>query len=162
MFARQFPDTHIMITDISPVMIAQARQTIKKYGLEDRVDFTLLDVNDSDVLRRLGKFDLIYSVYSMHHWPDLHRGLASLVDGIDSGGNLYLGDLKRVWWLYYLPTNSNDIRQIRAAYRPSEISQVFDRLGMVDYSIKTLFPYFMQSVMIRKSGLCTGGFKDRR
>ena len=148
MFAEQFPGVHITVTDISPLMISVAKQTIKKRGLQDRIDFCLLDVNDRDVLKRLGKFDLIYSIYSMHHWSDLERGVASLLDSIDNGGLLYLGDLKRVWWLYYLPVNNNDIQQIRAAYRPTEIKQVFQKLGAVNYRVKTLFPYFMQSVVV--------------
>ena len=147
-FAEQFPGVHITVTDISPLMISVAKQTIKKRGLQDRIDFCLLDVNDRDVLKRLGKFDLIYSIYSMHHWSDLERGVASLLDSIDNGGLLYLGDLKRVWWLYYLPVNNNDIQQIRAAYRPTEIKQVFQKLGAVNYRVKTLFPYFMQSVVV--------------
>ena len=152
MFARQFPGTHITVTDISPIMISLAKQTIKKYGLEDRIDFCLLDVNDGDVITRLGKFNLIYSIYSMHHWQGIERGVASLLESMNRGGMLYLGDLKRVWWLYCLPTNNNDVRQIRAAYRPSEIKQVFKKLGVVDYRMKTLFPYFMQSIVVRKSG----------
>ena len=148
MFAEQFPGVHITVTDISPLMISVAKQTIKKRGLQDRIDFCLLDVNDRDVLKRLGKFDLIYSIYSMHHWPDLEMGVSSLLDNIDHGGLLYLGDLKRVWWLYYLPMNNKDVQQIRAAYRPTELKKVFQKLGAVNYRIKTLFPYFMQSVLV--------------
>ena len=148
MFAEQFPGVHITVTDISPVMISMAKQTITKRGLQDRVDFCLLNVNDGDVLKRLGKFDLIYSIYSMHHWPDLERGVANLLDSISSGGLLYLGDLKRVWWLYYLPVNNNDVQQIRAAYRSIEVRKVLQKLGPVNYKIRTLFPYFMQSVIV--------------
>ena len=84
----------------------------------------------------------------MHHWPDLERGVANLLDSISSGGLLYLGDLKRVWWLYYLPVNNNDVQQIRAAYRSIEVRKVLQKLGPVNYKIRTLFPYFMQSVIV--------------
>ena len=51
-FAEQFPGVHITVTDISPLMISVAKQTIKKRGLQDRIDFCLLDVNDRDILKR--------------------------------------------------------------------------------------------------------------
>ena len=138
LFMEQFSDVHITVTDISPIMISLARQTIKKRGWQDRVDFCLLDVKDSDVWRRLGKFDFVDSIYSMHHWADLEKSMVNLLDGLENGGILYLGDLKRVWWLYYLPVNNNDVQQIRAAYRPTEIRQVMGKLGPVHFEMKTL------------------------
>ena len=69
---------------------------------------------------------------------------------LDDDGMLYLGDLKRVWWLYWLPINNRDIEEVRAAYRPVEVKNACTDLDLDIFEIRTLFPYFLQSIVIRQ------------
>jgi SAM-dependent methyltransferase len=149
MFAARFPDVAITVTDVSPIMLATARNLMKEKGLEDRTEFCLCNVGDADVLKRLGKFDFVFSIYSMHHWHNLAKGIHHLFDSVADNGALYLGDLKRVWWLYCLPIRNRDIQQIRAAYLPHELKRILHKLGVHHYEIRTLFPYFLMSVVAR-------------
>ena len=147
MFAGLFTDVTITVTDVSPVMIATAKNLIQEKGLEDRTEFCICNVGDAEVLKRLGKFDFVFSIYSMHHWQNLAKSIRNLLGSVAENGMLYIGDLKRVWWLYCLPTRNRDIRQIRAAYRPHELKPVLRKLEIDHYEIRTLFPYFLMSVV---------------
>jgi SAM-dependent methyltransferase len=137
----------ITVPDISPTMMATAKNLIKEKGLENRTEFCLCDVRDAHVLKRLGKFDFVFSIYSMHHWQDLAESIRNLLGCLADNGVVYLGDLKRVWWLYYLPTRNRDIQEIRAAYLPRELKGICLKLDARRYEIKTLFPYFFISVV---------------
>ena len=147
MFAGLFSDVTITVTDVSPVMMATAKNLITEKGLENRTEFCICNVGDDDVLKRLGKFDFVFSIYSMHHWRNLAKSIRNLLGSVAENGILYLGDLKRVWWLYYLPSRNRDIRQIRAAYLPHELKRMLRKLDVNHYDIRTLFPYFLMSVV---------------
>ena len=69
---------------------------------------------------------------------------------LNDNGLLYIHDLKRVIWLYYIKSNSGFFNSIRAAYRPNEIKAILNKLGIESYKIKIVFPFFMQSILIRK------------
>ena len=147
LFAAHFPDVKLTVTDISPTMMATAKNLIKQKGLENRIEFCLCNVQDANILKRLGKFDFVFSIYSLHHWQNLAKGIHNLLDSLADRGVLYLGDLKRVWWLYYLPTRNRDIRQIRAAYLPHELKRILHKMDVNYYQIRTLFPYCLISVV---------------
>ena len=70
---------------------------------------------------------------------------------LNTGGLLYIHDLKRVFWLYYIKSESGFFNLIRAAYRPIEIRNMLNKTGIKNYRIKTIFPFFMQSVLIRNN-----------
>jgi hypothetical protein len=65
-------------------------------------------------------------------------------------GVLYLYDLRRVWWLYWVPVHNGFFNSIRAAYVRGEIKEMLEGLRIECYDIKNEFP-FMQSIIIRKS-----------
>jgi 2-polyprenyl-3-methyl-5-hydroxy-6-metoxy-1,4-benzoquinol methylase len=148
MFVEEFPDTHLTVSDASSAMLDLARQTFAKNGIHNRADFCLFDAGDERALKRLGKFDVVYSLYSMHHWQDLEKCLENLINAVNDGGILYLGDLKRVWWLCYLPGSNHDLQEIRSAFRPAEVEQIIKNLGIVNFKIQTLFPFFLQSAVL--------------
>ena len=150
LLARENPDVHMTVTDISPDMVALARKSLADKNIRDRLDFALCDVKDEQAVERLGQFDMIYSIYSLHHWNDPERCILNLLRALKSGGLLYIGDLKRVWWLYYMPFMSGDVQQIRASYRPSEIRKLFEQHHITGYEIRTLFPFFLQSIIVRR------------
>jgi len=150
MIAERDPRVSITAVDLSADMMSVAREHIKAKNLQDRIRCVIGDVNDAAVTKRLGEFDLVYSAFSLHHWKDPEKSISNLWNALRANGVLYLYDLKRVWWLYSLPLNSGFIESIRASYVPNEIGSFLQKLGISNYQITTLFPFFMQSVIARK------------
>jgi SAM-dependent methyltransferase len=151
MIAEDNPDVHITAVEISSDMVTVAREYIEERKLEDRIRFVVLDAADERMMEELGEFDLVYSTLAMHHWKDAEKVIGNLLKVVGAEGVLFIHDLRRVWWLYYLPLRSSGfIDSIRAAYMPDEIKTIFQRLGINQYEIKRAFPYFMQSIIVRK------------
>ena len=151
MIAEDNPDVHITAVEISTDMVTVAREYIEERKLGGRICFVTLDATDEELMEELGEFDLVYSTLAMHHWKDAETVIGNLLKAVGAGGVLFIHDLRRVWWLYYLPFRSSGfIDSIRAAYMPDEIKTIFQRLGIDRYEIKRRFPYFMQSIIVRK------------
>ncbi|KAF5416459.1 MAG: Ubiquinone biosynthesis O-methyltransferase [Candidatus Methanogaster sp.] len=151
MIAEDNPDVHITAVEISNDMVTVAREYIEERKLNDRIRFVALDAADGVMMGELGEFDLVYSTLSMHHWKDPEKVIGNLLKAVGAGGVLFIHDLRRVWWLYYLPFRSSGfIGSIRAAYMPDEIKTIFQRVGTDRYEIKRRFPYFMHSIIVRK------------
>ena len=151
MIAEDNPDVYITAVEISSDMVTVAREYIEERKLEDRVRFVALDAADDVMMEEFGEFDLVYSTLAMHHWKDPEKVISNLLKVVGDGGVLFIHDLRRVWWLYYLPFHSSGfIDSIRAAYMPDEIKTIFQRLGINRCEIKRRFPYFMQSIIVRK------------
>ncbi len=151
MIAEDDPDVHITAVEISSDMVTVAREYIEERKLGGRIRFVTLDATDEELMEELGEFDLVYSILAMHHWKDPEKVIGNLLKVVGAGGVLFIHDLRRVWWLYYLPfRGSGFIDSIRAAYMPDEIKSIFQRLGINRYEIKRRFPYFMQSIIVRK------------
>jgi SAM-dependent methyltransferase len=146
LMAREHPGLAITAFDSSPPMVDLARKYVRDRGLDGRVRFLCADVNDDREMGRLGTFDLICSAYSLHHWREPRRALSNLWTALKDGGMLYILDLRRVWWLYLVPGNGGFLSSVRASYRPDEIEQIFDALGITRYRIRTSFPGFIQSI----------------
>ena len=147
--AIQHPNAEIIANDISPEMIKLAQQDLSE-DLKTRIKYIIGDACDINSIVDLGKFDLIYSTFTLHHWDDAELAIKNLFSMLNDDGLLYIHDLKRVFWLYYTKSQSGFFKSIRAAYRPDEIRTMLNRLGIRNYKIKIIFPYFMQSVIIRK------------
>lgn len=149
--AENNPDIHITAIELSSDMVTVAQEYIEEKNLRDRVHFVAGDASDERMIEELGEFDLVYSTFTMHHWKDPERVISNLLNAVKDGGILFIHDLKRIWWLYYLPLrNSGFINSIRAAYTPSDIKVIFQKLGVNQYEIKKVFPFFLQSVIMRK------------
>ncbi len=147
--ATQHPDAEIIANDISPEMIKLAQQDLAE-DLKTRIKYKIGDACDISSIRDLGKFDLIYSTFTLHHWDNAEVAINNLYLMLNDNGLLYIHDLKRVIWLYYSKSKSGFFNSIRAAYRPGEIETMLDKIGITKSEIKTIFPFFMQSVLIRK------------
>ena len=105
------------------------------------------DAKDQNMMDGLGKFDLVYSAFSLHHWKDPETSISNLWNAVRDDGILYIYDFKRVWWLYLLPLRSGVIDSIRAAYAPNEVRTILEKLGISNYKVRTRFPFFLQSVV---------------
>ena len=147
--ATQHQDAEIIANDISPEMIKLAQQDLAD-DLKARVKYKIGDACDINSIKDLGKFDLIYSTFTLHHWDNAELAIKNLYSMLNDNGLLYIHDLKRVIWLYYIKSKSGFFNSIRAAYRPGEIKTMLNKTGIKNYKTKTIFPFFMQSVLIKK------------
>jgi len=146
--ARAVPQVHITAVELSPDMITVAKEEVDSQGVGDRIDLVEGDAADAALLDQLGQFGLVYSSYSLHHWDEPETVIKNLLRAVAPGGVLFIHDLKRVWWLYWIPFRSGFITSIRAAYTPAEIRDLLARVGVERYEIKD-GPFYL-SVAVRR------------
>lgn len=89
--AREAPGLTVTGIDISPDMIALARQRATATNLTDRLDFQVADVGALPFPDN--EFDLVVSTLSLHHWPDPIRGLTEIRRVLKPNGQAYIYDL---------------------------------------------------------------------
>ena len=135
--------------DISKDMIELAQQDLD-YSLQKRVNYIKGDACNIDSIKDSGKFDLIYSTFTMHHWDNAEVAISNLFSMLKDNGILYILDLKRVSWLYYFKSQSGVFKSIRASYQPEEIKVMLNNIGITKYIRKIIIPFFMQSLLIKK------------
>ena len=152
MVAELNPAMHITALDLSADMVALAKDRIAEKNLQERISCAIGDAGDAASIHQFGEFDVVYSAFSFHHWKDAEKAIANLWKVVRADGILYIYDLKRVWWLYFLPVNGGFTESIRASYTPQEIHGLLQKLDIKKYKISTLFPFFMQSVIAWKPG----------
>jgi 2-polyprenyl-3-methyl-5-hydroxy-6-metoxy-1,4-benzoquinol methylase len=150
MMAQEYPDIAITAVDLSPDMAAVAKEYISENGLADRIDYVIGDVGDRELIQRLGKFDLVYATYSLHHWKDPENALLNLWNAVADDGALYIYDFRRSGLLCRLPFKGGLIDSMKAAFTPQEIKAVLKKIGTTKYTIESGFPGLMQSVIARK------------
>lgn len=148
--ADQYPQAEMNALEISADMISRAKTVVNQTQPACRVRFIEGSADDRSLLARLGKFDLVYSTFSLHHWEEPVRAIKSMYRTLKEGGLMLLYDLKRVSWLYLLPASNGFINSIRAAYRPKEIRNMLSQAELSDFEMKTLFPYFWHAILIAK------------
>ena len=149
MIARQQPEASITGMDISAEMVKIANEVIED-DLRERINFVVGDACDKNTLTGLDKYDLIFSTFTMHHWPDAAKAIRNLHALLNDKGIIYIYDLKRVWWLYYIRSEKGFYKSIRAAYTKKEIDKMMNEIGISNYSVKTVTPFFMQNLIIYK------------
>jgi 2-polyprenyl-3-methyl-5-hydroxy-6-metoxy-1,4-benzoquinol methylase len=148
--AQRNPDVEITALEISADMVTVGEELVREKGVHDQINFVQGDAADQDTINELGKYDLIYSTYTFHHWDNPRKVIDNLMPILREGGVLYLYDLRRVWWLYWIPNRSGFFTSIRASFVRSEIEEMLHGLEPGSYEIKNEFP-FMQSIIIRKT-----------
>ncbi|MCD6598897.1 MAG: class I SAM-dependent methyltransferase, partial [Bacteroidales bacterium] len=98
--AELYSEIQITGVDISREMVDFALSD-RNENLKSRLSYAVGDACKLESLAELGKFNLIYSTFTMHHWDNAKLGIENLYSMLNPGGTLYIYDLKRVWWLYY-------------------------------------------------------------
>jgi ubiquinone/menaquinone biosynthesis C-methylase UbiE len=146
MVAEAFPLAEMNALELSPDMIKIAREVVNRSQHTSRVRFVHGSVDDAALMGRLGKFDLVYSTFSLHHWEHPVRAICAMYKALGKGGLMLLHDFKRVPWLYLLPGHGGFIGSIRASYRPREIQGMMQQAHIDRYEMKTPFPYFWHTV----------------
>ena len=150
MIADEHPDITVTAIDISPDMAAVADDYIREKRLEDRINYVVGDAGDERLLEKLGKFDLVYSTFSLHHWQAPEESIRNLWKAVADNGILYLYDFRRIGWLCSLSSKIMEMKSMQASFTPSEISSLLKRIGVTNYSIKVPFPFLFQSIVARK------------
>jgi ubiquinone/menaquinone biosynthesis C-methylase UbiE len=150
MVASEHPDIMVTAIDLSPDMAAVAGDYIRDNRLEDRISYVVGDVGDERLLKKLGKFNLVYSTFSLHHWEAPEKSIRNLWKVVADNGTLYIYDFRRIGWLCSLPLKINEMKSMRASFTPAEIGSMLKRAGVTNYSIKVPFPFLFQSIVARK------------
>jgi len=150
MIANEHPDITVTAIDLSPDMAAVAGDYIRESRLEDRVSYMVGDAGDERLLEKLGKFDLVYSTFSLHHWKAPEESIRNLWKVVADNGALYLYDFRRIGWLCSLPLKINEMNSMKASFTPYEIGSILKKVGVTHYSIKVPFPFLFQSIIARK------------
>jgi ubiquinone/menaquinone biosynthesis C-methylase UbiE len=150
MMAKQYPQAEMNALELSADMIATAKDVVDQTQPASRVRFIEGSVDDKSLMIHLGKFDLVYSTFSLHHWENPVQAMKTTYRAVKEGGLMMLHDLKRVPWLYLLPVRNGFIDSVRAAYQPGEVWHMLSEAGIDDAAIKTPFPYFWHTVLITK------------
>ena len=91
--ARKAPSLHITGIDLSEKMLADARQSAQRVGMEDRVDFRLGNVEEIPFPDQ--SLDLVISTASLHHWTDPLKVLNEIDRVLKPDGAFYVFDLRR-------------------------------------------------------------------
>lgn len=143
------PDIEITALEISGTMIRAAKRYAGKKKNLFKIRFVEGDAENEKTIRSLGKFDLIYSTYSLHHWKDPVKVISNCLNALTDNGVLYIYDLRRVWWLYCIPAENGFFKSIRAAYNKIELMKMLESMGLRNYRIQSDSP-FMQSLVCKK------------
>jgi SAM-dependent methyltransferase len=151
MVAECNPQLHITALDISPDMVAVAREYIEEKKLQDNIHLVIGDAADEGVMGGLGQFDLVYSFFSLHDWEDPQKVISNLLEATTDEGRLYLHDFRRVWWARYLPLTSGEKHAIAGAYTPGEARALLGQLGVRQCEIRRAFPCFQSLVVTRNA-----------
>jgi len=147
--AQNNPKVEITALELSADMVTLGEENIRKKGFQDQIKFVKGDAAEKELLTELGQFDLIYSTYSLHHWKNPRKVIDNLMSNLGDHGTIYLYDLRRVWWLYWIPIRHGFFNSIRAAYVSSEVKEMLADYRPEHCEIRYEFP-FMQSVIIRQ------------
>ena len=146
--ARTYPGVEITALELLPDMVTVGREYVAENKLDNRIKFVVGDVEDEKFLHSLGEFDLVYSTYSLHHWANPDIAIVNLYNAVNKGGMLYIYDLRRVWWLYWIPIKNGFFNSIRSSYLLDEIRLMLRELGTQNTEIRKEFP-FMQSIFVK-------------
>ena len=147
--ARTYPEVEITALELLPDMVTVGREYVAENKLDNRIKFVVGDIEDEKLIHSLGEFDLVYSTYSLHHWTSPDKAVVNLYSAVNKGGMLYIFDLRRVWWLYWIPIKNGFFNSIRASYLLNEIKLMFGELGIQNTEIQEEFP-FMHSIFVKK------------
>ncbi len=148
--AQRHPHAQITALEISPDMVTVGREYLERKGLKDRIRYVIGDATDAELIHELGPFDLVYSVHSLHHWRDPHRVIDNCLSAAAPGGTVLIHDLRRAWWLYWIPVHNGLFDSIRAAYVSAELRGMLAGIADISYTVKKDRP-FMHTAIIKRS-----------
>ena len=149
LFADRFPNARITAIDISKNMAQRAIRLFENENLSEQIEYIICDAADSEVISYLGPFDFICSVYSLHHWEEPAKIMENLVDALNPGGILFIGDLRRTALFSPVHGRRENTDTCITLYSREELARLADRLPACEYEIHSTFPYLVQSLIMR-------------
>jgi len=140
--AQDHPEAEIVGLEPSQDMVRIANDYAAEKGLSERVRFVDGVVEDDGLIADLGKFDLIYSTFSLHHWTDAPKAFHNLYGALAPAGVLLVYDFERRWFTYYLMPGPRGMREsVKASYTRGEIGEILAGLGAATFVLERRFPY---------------------
>jgi ubiquinone/menaquinone biosynthesis C-methylase UbiE len=146
----ELPDIKITCLDASDELNKIASDLTRKANLDKNISYINGDIANPGFLEGLGKFNVIYSTFSLHHWQDPVTTFRHMNGLLNDTGIIVILDLKRVWWLYRISSQSGFFKSIRASYTINETRNILRKAEIRKFEIRTIFPFFMQMITIWK------------
>lgn len=147
--ATRYPEAEITALDVAKPMVEAGRALIQSKGLSERIIYKQGDAADAALIAGLGKFDFIYSTFTLHHWPDAACVFEILMNALKSGGVMLHYDLRRAGWLARLPGKGGFLTSVRTAFRREELAGVLMKMGLPQARVTYHFP-FLLAVIVHK------------
>ena len=95
-FARN--GAHYVGIDLSDESLALSKQRFEVFGLEG--EFHNMDMMDLDALKKLGKFDLVYSYGVIHHFPNIEKIIDNVHSVLNTNGEFKFMVYAKNSWKY--------------------------------------------------------------
>ncbi len=143
----KFRPDEIVIVEPSGDMIATADRYLTRRGFRDNIDMHAGYVEDEQLILSLGKFDLIYSTLSLHHWGNAVQAFQNLARVLEPGGLMVIHDFRRI----DLPFNLKFHGDSHRAFTPDELDNVLDQAGITRYKLIPNFPF--QILVVREDDI---------
>jgi len=89
---------HYVGIDISQESVDLAKQQFKVYDLDG--EFHVIDSADSEALKQLGEFDLVYSMGVIHHYPDIQGIINNIYHNVATDGEFRFMVYAKNSWKY--------------------------------------------------------------
>lgn len=145
--AKQYPGSGIRALEPSRDMIAIAQAYMKQQGVDDRVAFTRGLVEDRAVVDALGKFDLVYSTFSLHHWKEPLTAIFNIYKILKNNGVALIYDFARSRPMYWLASFRQGVAEsVRASYTQGELGHIMGQSGIKNYRIEKSLPYMKLTI----------------
>ena len=128
--AEKYNPNEIIGLEYSSDMVKVAEEYINSKGLNNKIKFLNGAVENTELINKLGNFDLVYSTFSLHHWADPILGIKNLYNCLKDKGVLFIYDFYRGGILYYLKIKRGIWESIRASYTTEEIGGFLKNLNI--------------------------------
>jgi ubiquinone/menaquinone biosynthesis C-methylase UbiE len=145
--ATAYPEAETTALDQSDLMVEAGKGYIASKGLQDRIHFVQGDAADAALMASLGQFDFIYSTFTLHHWHDPETVIHHLRGALTAGGTIVLYDLRRAWWLYWIPSQRGFFRSVRAAYVHREVRDLLVNMGITSVEVRNVVPFLLAAII---------------
>jgi len=116
---------------------------------------------ETELIGEPGKFDVIYSTFSLHHWTNPALGIKNLYQSLNENGILSIYDFFRGGIFYYIRIKRGVWESIRASHPPEEIGNMLTELDIASYRINRKSLY-MDVVVTKNSCLPPPWHSDPR
>lgn len=127
----KFKPDEIVVVEPSSSMISMADEYLTKKGFSSKVKLKIGYVEDEQLMGSLGKFDLIYSTISLHHWGDPAQAFRNLVKQLKPDGMIVIHDFRRINLPFHFSLHADSHR----AFSSEELAELLSQVGIHRYEL---------------------------